>query len=250
MGKVARLLAAIVGLWLANAQAEPLRLVYPDFPPYTTNSEAPQAVGNFLLEKIMQSMGQDYQASIVPNFKRALSEIKHNKADGFFLASQNSQRDEFAEFSSPLLYNNWSWFFRYDTFLDPYSAAFKSQAKVASIEGTNTHFWLLQNHYQVIGKQHNVKKLAQMLFDVKRIDAAFLSADVFKESAEHPNLINDEYIEVVQSARPFGIYISKQYLSQHPDFMARLNQAINTVQKQYLNNSYSLSGFKRDAAAQ
>ncbi|WP_427977029.1 hypothetical protein [Agarivorans sp.] len=249
MGKVARLLVAIVGLWLANAQAEPLRLVYPDFPPYTTNSKPPLAVGNFLLEKIMQHMDQSYQTRMVPNYKRALSELENDKADGLFLASRNNQRDHIAEFSSPLLHNNWSWFFRYDTFLDPYSAAFKSQAKVASIEGTNTHFWLLQHHYRVIGKQNDVKKLAQMLFDLKRIDAAFLSADVFKESSDHPNLVNDEYIEVVQSATPFGIYISKSYLAKHPDFMTRLNQAINTVQKQYLNNSYSLSGFNRDAAA-
>ncbi len=241
--KIASLVIAIVGLILISAHAQPLRLVYPDYPPYTNNSDEHQAVGNVLLDRIMQSMGQDYQARMVPNYKRALSEVEHGKADGLFLASQNNQRDHIAEFSKPLLYNNWSWFFRYDTYLDPYSDNFRGQAKVASIEGTNTHIWLLKNHYRVMGKQHSVQKLAQMLFDLKRIEAAFLSADVFKESSDHPNLVSGEYIEVVQSARPIGIYISKSYLAKHPDFMRRLNQAIAKVQKQYLDNTYSLSSF-------
>ncbi|MGY5451582.1 hypothetical protein ACVFI8_11655 [Agarivorans sp. MS3-6] len=234
-----------IGVSVPPSYAEPLRLVYPNFVPYTFASEQPLAGGNFLIDKIMQELNVSYQSKMVPNYKRAFSDVENGMADGFFLASQNQQRDQVAVFSHPILFNNWSWFFRYDSYLDPDAEGFKSSAKVSSIEGTNTLRWLNKHYYRVIGKQKNVAKLAQLLFDLKRIDAAFLSADVFKTANVHTNIISGEYIEVVQRSAPFGIYISKNYLAKHPDFMLRLNLAISKVQKHYLDNSYTLSGIKR-----
>ncbi|WP_411993113.1 hypothetical protein [Agarivorans sp. DSG3-1] len=238
-------LVAVAFLFSYSALAEDLRLVYPHFPPYTKQQQ-PLAAGNFLVEKIMQQLQQGYSTKQVPNYKRALSEVQYGEADGFFFASQNSQRDSVAVFSKSVLYNNWSWFFRYDRYLNPYSRKFKSDAKVASIEGTNTLRWLNTHHYHVVGKQSNVAKLAIMLFDLERIDAAFMSADVFKSSEVHPNLVRGEYIEVVQRSAPFGIYISKAYLEQHPGFMQRLNSAIDVVQKTYLDSSYTLPSLIRE----
>ena len=235
-----------LSLLFTQAQGDPLRLVYPEFPPYTYASDGQLAAGNFLVDKIMQALEQPYKMALVPNYKRALSDVKHGVADGFFLASQNSQRDAIAEFSKPIVYNNWSWFFRYNSYFDPDASNFKTDVKVASIEGTNTLRWLNTHHFKVVGKQKNVAKLAQLLFDLKRIDAAFLSADVFKSSHVHPNLVSGEYIEVVQHSAPFGIYISKAYLEQHPGFMQALNRAIDQVQSEHLDSTYSLSGLKRN----
>ena len=241
------IITLIVSLLVNQVKAEPLRLVYPNFPPYTFASDEQSAAGNFLVDKIMQVLEQPYKMAPVPNYKRALSDVQYGVADGFFFASQNSQRDAIAEFSNPIVYNNWSWFFRYDSYFDPDANNFKTDVKVASIEGTNTLRWLNTHHFKVVGKQKNVAKLAQLLFDLKRIDAAFLSADVFKSSHVHPNLVSGEYIEVVQRSAPFGIYISKAYSEQHPGFMQDLNLAISEVQNKYLDNTYSLSGLKRNA---
>ncbi|WP_432455562.1 substrate-binding periplasmic protein [Agarivorans sp. QJM3NY_29] len=230
---------------LNNVQAHELRLIYPDFPPFTYAKSGEPAAGNFLLDQIMKKLKQPYHSRQVPNYKRALNDIERNLADGFFFASQNQKRDQVAQFSKPLLVNNWSWFFRQENFLDPHSKDFKAKAKIASLEGTNTLTWLKNNHYKVVGKQNDVVKLAQLLFDLKRIDAAFLSAEVFKYKAIHSNMRNGQYIEVVQRSAPFGIYISKAYIEEHPQFMPRLNQAIDQVQKQYLPKTHTLSELKR-----
>ncbi|GGB13488.1 hypothetical protein GCM10007414_28580 [Agarivorans gilvus] len=58
MGKVARLLAAFVGLWLANAQAEPLRLVYPDFPPIPPIAKLPKRLAISCWRKSCKAWGK------------------------------------------------------------------------------------------------------------------------------------------------------------------------------------------------
>jgi polar amino acid transport system substrate-binding protein len=246
-GLILRLLLwAFIGVFSSfSLVAEPLRLVYPYFPPYT---QAPQgatlSAGNFLVDQIMRLVGVDYQSSPVPNYKRALSDVKKGMADGFFLASKNDQRDAVAVFSEPVVFNHWSWFFNSEMSFDSSAPEFKQQARVASIEGTNTLRWLKDQGYQVVGKQTEVDSLAQLLFDLKRIDAVFISADVFKYGSHHPRLADGSYLEVIEQRAPFGIYISKNYLQQYPDFMVRLNIAIQKVKQTYLAAPYTLSSLK------
>lgn len=237
------LLFCLIGV---GVSAEPLRLVFPHFPPYTQATDPGSvAAGNYLIEQIMARLEQEYIATPVPNYKRALGDVRKGLADGFFLASQNDERDEVAVFSAPVTYNNWSWFLHQDSQLNPRSNSFKTQARVASIEGTNTQRWLQNNGYQVVGKQARVVSLAELLFDVKRIDAVFLSSAVFKHGWHHPNLKLGNYIEVTQFSMPFGIYIAKRYLAQNSGFMERLNEVINQVRYELLEPPYFILSLKR-----
>lgn len=120
--------------------AADLQLVIPQFPPYTNEeNKIFTGVGIDLISIVMKDIGVDYKLRSTPNYARALNEVKHGRADGFFLASENSQRNEVAVFSEPLLINKWSWFFASDRSLNPKSKSFKSIAKVATIHGSNTY---------------------------------------------------------------------------------------------------------------
>ena len=67
--------------------AETLRLVIPQFPPYTSEAEGFfSGTGIDLIEQVMQEVGVDYQLRATPNYARALEEIIRGQADGFFFS--------------------------------------------------------------------------------------------------------------------------------------------------------------------
>jgi len=211
--------------------AATLRLVAPQFPPYTSESEGIfSGIGIDLIKQVMQDINVEYELRSTPNYARALGELENGNADGFFLASENDQRNEVAQFSEPLLINHWSWFFRPDANYNTDSFAFKASARVASIHGSNTYKWLIERDYNVTTKANSTKNFTAMLLEKKRIDAVFLASIVFRKTLASNGYSADDYVEVFEKSKPFGIYISKAYLKEHPDFMARLNASILKVQ--------------------
>lgn len=216
--------------YLCNAQT--LRLVVPQFPPYTNEVKGNfEGIGIEMIKSLMQNMNIDYQLRSVPNYARAEEELASGRADGFFLASENHQRNQIAIFSTPLMENKWSWFLAADNSIDPSSASFRKEAKVASLRGSNTSRWLKENGYNIVNLSNNAEYFPKLLLDLKRINAVFLSENVFQDELQKQGYSESNYIKIVQSSKDFGIYISKAYASQHPQFMTQLNQAIKKQRK-------------------
>ncbi len=227
-----RLLMGFLLLWVSDAMAEPLRLAVPQFPPYTSMEKGQfSGVGVRLASQVLKSIDQPYQFISVPNYARALAELKRGRIDGFFLATESELRNQLAVFSAPLMLNRWLWFMRQDDLRDPRSANFKEQAQVASLLGSNTSVWLFANDYRVLTKAEDIHELPRLLLTVKRIDAVFLAEKVFRQELVKQGFLLEDYREVEQSSKPFGMYISKSYLAHHPDFMAKLNHAIEQVKE-------------------
>jgi len=213
------------------ACAAPLRLVAPQFPPYTSESDGSfSGIGVDLIKQVMQDIDIEYELRSTPNYARALGELKNGHADGFFLASENDQRNEIAQFSEPLLVNRWSWFFRPESSYNTDSFAFKASARIASIHGSNTYKWLVEHDYNVTTKANSTKHFAEMLLEKKRVDAVFLASVVFRKALVENGYANTDYLEVVEKSKPFGIYINKAYLEKHPGFMEKLNASILKIQ--------------------
>jgi len=208
-----------------------LRLVIPQFPPYTSELEGHfSGIGIELIKQVMHKAEVDYQLRSTPNYARALEEIIRGQADGFFLASENAQRNSVAVFSEPLLINRWSWFLSPGYKLSPSSASFKSSARVATIHGSNTNRWLIELNYNVTTKANSALTFPALLLEKKRIDAVFLASVVFRQTLKSQGYSVADYVEVVQKSKPFGIYISKAYLVKHPGFMKKLNSEIVKLQ--------------------
>lgn len=112
---------------------------------------------------VMRVMDQPYQLTMT-KWDRAQLMTEVGAQHGFFLASRNSKRDEYADYSVPLDQQNWSWFSLSDsTELD--NAMFKSQIEVAALFGSNKWFWLQKNGYRVSKKPRTPKALIELMLN-------------------------------------------------------------------------------------
>ena len=215
-----------------NAEDKPFRFIVPEFKPYTyvENGEF-KGIGVELVSKVMEDLGLSYEMELAPNYGRAFIETKRGNADGFFLASKNGERDAIAVFTEPLTTNNWSWFFKAGSVFNPRASGFKETVEVGTFLHTNTHKWLLENGYRVSSAVTKVELLPKML-ELDRLGAVFLAEVVFNESAAQANLSNRHFVKIVEISKPFGMYISKGYLSGHPNFLKEVNAAIKRLKKQ------------------
>lgn len=225
------LLKKIIGavwfcLLLHPAQAETLRFAVPEYAPFTTSIHGKASgFGVEKVEKILKDAGFSMEAHVVPNYSRCLLEVKNNAVEGFFLGSQNKERDALATMTLPVMTNNWIWVSKKTHPLKPDAVNFKKQGRIGVILNTNPHSWLKAEQYNIIGTPSNVANLIEML-DLGRIDSALIPELVFMESIRNQSKRLDEYRMVVQSRNPFGIYLSKQYLAKNPDVLGRINAVI------------------------
>ena len=201
----------------------------PDFPPYTFEKDGKiQGIGIELVDKILKEAGIQYSLKLVPNYGRAVQNVKIGHSDGFFLASQNAERDKIAVFSNPVVINRWCWFLPANSTLNPNDAIFKTKARVGTFLNSNTHKWLMRKGYNVTGSPTEVDSLLKML-NMNRINVVFLAEAVFLESISKVGEKPESYEKVVQVEKPFGIYISKDYLSKNPSIMEKINIAIDKM---------------------
>lgn len=206
-----------------------IRLIVPNYAPFTYEEKGViQGLGIELLDKVMKELKVQYTLSLVPTYGRALINMKEDMADGFFLASQNNERDEAAVLSMPLAINRWCWFFLVNSNMSAKDKNFKTNAKVGSILDSNPEIWLKDNGYTIAASPNEASALPQLL-KANRINTIFgpelVIENVIKKSEK--NLYKKEF----QVGQNFGIYISKKYLSNNPGFMEQLNGAIKKVIK-------------------
>lgn len=206
-----------------------IRLLVPNYAPFTYEEKGVvQGLGVELVDKVMKELKMQYTLSLVPTYGRAIINTKEDTADGFFLASQNKERDEVAVLSMPLTINRWCWFFLVSSNMSTKDKNFKTNAKVGSILGSNPETWLKDNGYTIAASPSEASVLPQLLKS-NRINAIFGPELVIENVIDksEKNLYKKEF----QVGQDFGIYISKKYLSNNPGFMERLNGAIKKVIK-------------------
>lgn len=231
-----RILACVVICWLiaGNAQAkESLRFLMSDYPPYTyqENGHA-KGIGYEAVAAIMAQMQQPFSVKLVPSFGRATVDIRQNTADGFFLATENAERNVLAEFSEPVLSVQWTWvWLRQRTDLDPGSAEFKQQAQVSAHANSNIQQWLTEHNYQVTPGTADIRGLLSLL-KFNRVDAILLPELTINAVMQQQGVDATLYSFKPEVKLPFAIYVSKTYLKKHPQFMQRLNTAIRLYHSQ------------------
>jgi len=207
---------------------EPLRFVVPNFPPYMYQKNGELAgEGVSRVDKILKKAAIPFSFKLTTDYDRAIYEVKSGYSDGFFLASQNDERDKIAVFTKPVMQNAWCWFLLNSTSLDPQDIKFKS-ANVGTILNTNTHKWLNKNEFTSVSGVLEPQILLKML-SKGRLDAIFLSEAVFTEAIAKIGYSKSNFKIVVQKIRPFGMYISKGYLSKNPEALHTINKAIETL---------------------
>lgn len=202
-----------------------LTVLVPNFPPYTKESNRKvSGIGIELANKVFKQAKIEVEYHILPNYAKALYELKQGRGDILLLASQNAERDNIAVFSKPLMINRWCWYLLQDSKLTPYDKSFKEQAKISTHFKANTHKWLVSKSY-IVEPTMNIDKLPTMLMK-KRIDAVFLAELVFEEAVKNDKLNLTQFKKYIEIEKPFGMYISKKYLTEFPETLRNINDAI------------------------
>lgn len=218
-------LFALFGFVHQSSFSAEMRLMLPDFPPYTYMHDGkPSGIGIEVVEPILEKMGVKYTIQISSNHGRALRQLILEKSDGFFMASKNAERDKHAVFSKPILINKWVWVTLKSTNIDIKESS--SSIKVASLLNTNTERWLKKNNYRVVASASSIESLVKLL-DVNRVDAIFLSEAVLIEAVGDLTKYNTS----VAVEKDFGFYVSKSFIDKYPTFMQELNEHISQSSK-------------------
>lgn len=169
------------------------------------------------------------QIKVVP-WKRAQTLVIQNEADGFFAASKNPTRDDYATMSEIIAEQNWTWFQRKDNYSSPTGETFRTDKVVSSFLGANMQTWLTSNEYQLANNPpRNNQQLLQLLIR-KRVDAILANDQVINK------LLTTNHVEhLVRSdtlrSKPLGVYFSHNFLDRNPGFIQRFNQNVRTCRQ-------------------
>jgi ABC-type amino acid transport substrate-binding protein len=204
-----------------------LNLVSPHFPPYTYehNNEI-IGIGPDIIKRVFANTNIPYKITMIKDYAEAVQVVKTKLGDGMFLASQNAERNAIAVFTKPLVINKWSWFMLKNSNVDLNSETFKLQAVIGTLKGTNTYKWLKANGYSNVASPVDASSLVSML-KLHRIDAAFLADAVFEYGLDEKVL--SQFKKVLEVEKPFGMYISHDYLKKHPNSLKQINRSIEKV---------------------
>lgn len=171
-----------------------------------------------------------YQLTIkVMPWKRAQLTVQRGLADGFFSASKNDVRDEFAVFSEPIADQRWQWYFSKNSKIKPNQKGFEQTAVIGALNGSLMKTWLSDNNYKLGINAQSSKALLKSLI-AGRIDAILANKKVMSSlmNEELPNIASVEH-----SVRPLGVYFSKSFIKQYPDFLSSFNKHVKQCRKSF-----------------
>ncbi|MFT6528652.1 MAG: polar amino acid transport system substrate-binding protein [Psychrosphaera sp.] len=224
-----RIIVALFILLIINkvaAKATSITLGYPEFQPFTyTKDGVALGVGIERLKDVGKQLNLDVTFEPIDSYGIAVRFLRENKIDGLALASRNDERDEIAVFSQPITSNNWIWITRKHYKIDFDSEHAKLHIRISTYKNANTHTWLSKHEYKLIYPTTDVNAMLRQLMH-NRVDTIFLAEEVFKQALKSSKWKPNDIKTHLEVSKPFGVYISKFFLQQHPNFMERLNKAI------------------------
>lgn len=176
---------------------------------------------------VMDKMGQPYDIKVTA-WARAQAETRDGKLDGFFAASKNAARNEYAVQSKPFIKQKWAFYVlkkNADTLT--LSKDGLKNAKGGARKNAATERWLTVNGYTVGATPSDCDKLIKMMMK-GRMDYAMENTTVFEYYVSKiPGLSMDKFIAVENIDKHLGVYFSKSFLAKYPGFLNDFNTAID-----------------------
>ncbi|WP_107242685.1 substrate-binding periplasmic protein [Photobacterium frigidiphilum] len=220
---------ALLGLFsysqLAFAYGKPERLLLATqewFPYQYQENGVMKGPGIDKIKCVMRAMKQPYQITMT-SWDRAQLLTEVGAQHGFFLASHNVKRDEYAIYSDQIEQQNWSWFSLSDA-TDVDSAMFKSQVEVVALFGSNKWFWLQKNGYRASMKPRSAKAMIDLM--LKGEVGAILGNDaVIEETIKQMGISYRAISKTRVKSQPLGAYFSKSFVKEYPQFVDEFNRA-------------------------
>ncbi len=225
-----KIIFVLVTIIISSTYAtDSLHFVVPNFKPFTyEQNDTIRGIGVDRVSIVLTSLDIPFTISLVPNYGRAVEETRRGRSDGFFLATQNSERDSIAHFSNQLFINRWCWFTLKNAELQVSDPTFKSSARIATPINSNTHKWLKHEGYNVKYPISDLSSAVALLTD-GLVDAVFISEEVYKKQLMEQNVSLDLVNFAVESERPFGIYFSNKIIENNPRLLVDINNTIDSL---------------------
>lgn len=223
------LFVAVFSVGRAEAAAR-VRFALPNFPPYVEQENGGlQGIAVDWLRRVLHQGDVPFELYGVPNFGRALKELRVGRADAFMIATQNAERDSVATFLRTPFRARWCWFVaraRVAEFSAP-GAFHRPGVNIGTVINTNTQYWLDHHHYPVGVTAASAAVLPRLLLKYHRLDAVLLTEDVFVKAATDDGIEPDRYQCILNADHPFGIYVSHVFIREHPDVFRKLQTALS-----------------------
>jgi len=216
----------ILSLSSTVSAQEPLILLTDERPPFEFSGPdgRPAGVAVEIVRCALEKTGLPFEIKITP-WKRAQLDTQRGKAAGFFSASHNADRDQYAQLSEIVVDQYWSWYVLKSSSLNPASKSFKAEARTASWLGSNSLKWLNANGYKV---ESNPSTVDQLLLQLSRrkIDVAFGSDVAFDDAIKRLGL-DGRFKSKKGVHKPMGVYFSHLYLKDKPRFLEKFNEFVD-----------------------
>ncbi|MEZ8093655.1 ABC transporter substrate-binding protein [Photobacterium swingsii] len=226
MALFAVMLSSVFSTSVAQAESRPERLLLAtqEWRPYQYQERGVmKGPGITQLKCAMKVLKQPYQITMT-DWDRAQILIEVGEQHGFFLASKNGIRDKYADYSSPVMQQTWSWFSLSDS-IDTEDPMFKKEVMVTALFGSNKWFWLQSQGYRVEKKPRRPTALVELLLSGEV--GAVLANDFVMESAIKKLGVSHRAITTTKvNDKPLGVYFSKKFTKQYPRFIKEFNQAV------------------------
>lgn len=215
----------------ATLYGDTLTFVIPFFKPFTyVENGVFKGLGVERVETVLRECGYEIKIEQVPNYGRAVEEVRRGKSDGFFLATQNDERDSIAVFTHPIFINRWCWFVKEGSLLSKQRFREDKTLKIATPVNTNTHKWLKAEGYEEILPVNDLSSLVPLLLNDK-VDAVFIAEEVFIYLMNDKKESVDSVKKYVQFSKPFGIYLAFPTIEKHEGIVEKLNTVIDSLYK-------------------
>lgn len=224
------LLSMIVCWHSVQAESEVLVLGIPLLKPFTYLEDG-KIQGSMIkpVEKALNDSGIPFKFRFLENYSLLLKSIRSQKVHGFFVATKNIERDRYGHFSKPFIIDKYSWFILNDAQYAFGEDDFIYKAKIGAVSNTNSFRLATRRGYQVYSQP---SELLAHNFINKNIDAVFAAHIPFEFQLEQMAVSKKQYRTITDSIRPFGMYISKEYVARNPGTMEKLNSNIKTINYQ------------------
>lgn len=176
----------------------------------------------------MVRIKQPYVINKLP-WSRAQALTKSGVLDGFFSASQSDKRDSYAQLSRVFIPQIRKFYFlkKYlPAEVELYSIDYIKQSFTVGARFSSNAMSYLKIHNFNIGAEHLSKTVLMKMRDAGRMDAVLDNSLVFALMVKNLDRSIDEYLSVEVGKKTWGVYFSKIYLDQHPNFLTLFNDNI------------------------
>jgi polar amino acid transport system substrate-binding protein len=172
---------------------------------------------------VLKKMGTPLEVQVVP-WRRAQLLVKRGNADGFFAASQNESRDEFAVKTMSIADQQWNWYLLKKNSLSPRDQSFKEKASVGGFVGANMLKWMQEQNYKVTAIPNDTEGLLKILL-ARRVDAVMANNYVMQALLQNYG-VEDQVKIYLNVDKPLFVYFSKEFIKSRPMFIEKFNNLI------------------------